>query len=1034
MISPENPYMEKKVVCILSNDGKAAASLRSGILKSGFSNGKTLSDPADLNRTLSIHSPSIVIIDTGLSSENAISRAIAMCDAASVPYLLLISEKRECHLKIPEETGFFGCLTAHILPGTLKSLLIIAIRNHQKSLQITQDATNLQRQSTAVGIIWWEWTKPSHEICVTDNVYESQNASIIPSEITQKNQNPRIFDMNKMGFLHQNLSLKVVYEHIHPDYLEQIQKAAESCISGITPGFSELCSYNLKETIIRVLVTGTVTGYDGDKPTRIEGIIVPVQDLPTQHNNDLWESDYCSLQQIWDGIPYPFTVWEVIYEEEVGRPVDLLCHYCNKAFATLFNKNPIHLQGANATTIFQISQVPFLEMYAEVSWSFTKKTFQCFVVPREKWYEVHLFSPVRGMVTALSYDITDKIHKQEEKKRRLDTLQAFHAPSNGTFVWDQKEKVILIDWYTASYLDISPEIRKLSRENLLQLVHPDDQERASNLVTMLTDTPVITMKIPLRFRAAKNWISYIVTVGPIQKKGVYSSGGLITLQYQPDNDGNDPALSADLIPGILSLLTAATTYEDAGSACIPAILQMTGMNDGFLIIRNESVNTIDIPYRTGISPLTHNAVQSLATSLIADHDAENGILSDPVVYYSKDQLIGLLLSDLSQQIDTGVLITLGRSDTQSVFILLVSGTTPTPVRKDEILCIIHQIWPAFHRILLSDWERKLLETLTLISYAIPDIPVLISEKSVQFLSGILSSSIWKKTSVQEKNTYKFSDDVQEALTQPLLDAAQPLINRVTDEMLFGIEITMNNGERRRYAISFKALENNNRRVIAGYIKDITRIADEKNRLLSCISEIHREEEEVLDLLSQTGDNTPPPYGFLLSPDARVPAERLSTLAYVHRFRYLYGDENEVNADNYLCDLSQMVLSWIAHPSRVLIILSAGKSTIRREHLITVSLITSELITHALRHAFTTTRSGTITISFSSEKEETGEKEKQCHLVISNDGIPMPDEWDPDNSEESGILLIYHLVQVRLGGTIRYNHTVGTTWDIRYPGS
>jgi two-component sensor histidine kinase len=89
------------------------------------------------------------------------------------------------------------------------------------------------------------------------------------------------------------------------------------------------------------------------------------------------------------------------------------------------------------------------------------------------------------------------------------------------------------------------------------------------------------------------------------------------------------------------------------------------------------------------------------------------------------------------------------------------------------------------------------------------------------------------------------------------------------------------------------------------------------------------------------------------------------------------------------------------------------------------LLASELVTNAIKYAFGPDREDEkdeITVSF--REREDG----KYILTVSDNGIGLPEGFDPNTEASLGLKLVHSLVQ-QLGGEISLSETPGTTWTI-----
>jgi two-component sensor histidine kinase len=86
---------------------------------------------------------------------------------------------------------------------------------------------------------------------------------------------------------------------------------------------------------------------------------------------------------------------------------------------------------------------------------------------------------------------------------------------------------------------------------------------------------------------------------------------------------------------------------------------------------------------------------------------------------------------------------------------------------------------------------------------------------------------------------------------------------------------------------------------------------------------------------------------------------------------------------------------------------------------------NELITNALKHAFPNERRGTVRV----ELYMVGDRE--ATLSVSDDGIGIPDGFDPEKSISLGMQLVSTLVE-QLEGQLEIVRQLGTTFRVRFP--
>jgi two-component sensor histidine kinase len=95
-------------------------------------------------------------------------------------------------------------------------------------------------------------------------------------------------------------------------------------------------------------------------------------------------------------------------------------------------------------------------------------------------------------------------------------------------------------------------------------------------------------------------------------------------------------------------------------------------------------------------------------------------------------------------------------------------------------------------------------------------------------------------------------------------------------------------------------------------------------------------------------------------------------------------------------------------------------------MIPCGLVLNELISNSLKHAFPGKTKGEIHISFC---RENGGKYR---LVVEDNGIGMPGDFDLEKAGSLGIRLIYNLVE-QLQGNVQIKAEKGTLYEITFSG-
>jgi two-component sensor histidine kinase len=153
--------------------------------------------------------------------------------------------------------------------------------------------------------------------------------------------------------------------------------------------------------------------------------------------------------------------------------------------------------------------------------------------------------------------------------------------------------------------------------------------------------------------------------------------------------------------------------------------------------------------------------------------------------------------------------------------------------------------------------------------------------------------------------------------------------------------------------------------------------------------------------------------------------RVRVMSMIHENLYLTGSSSNVAFDRYLRDAVVFLSrTYKINPKLIKFSINVAPLFLPIDISITCALITNELISNAIKHAFPDNRAGNIEISFI-------KVDQQYNMIVLDDGIGLPEKINVDNSETFGILLINTLVD-QLNGTLEINRSKGTQFIIRFP--
>jgi two-component sensor histidine kinase len=96
-----------------------------------------------------------------------------------------------------------------------------------------------------------------------------------------------------------------------------------------------------------------------------------------------------------------------------------------------------------------------------------------------------------------------------------------------------------------------------------------------------------------------------------------------------------------------------------------------------------------------------------------------------------------------------------------------------------------------------------------------------------------------------------------------------------------------------------------------------------------------------------------------------------------------------------------------------------------DQAIPCALVVNEILSNAYKHAFKGRKLGTIEIS---ALQENG----QIRIMVRDDGIGIPDNFDISRTNSLGLKLIRTLVQSQLKGSLMFKSQNGTEVTLEFP--
>jgi PAS domain S-box-containing protein len=153
--------------------------------------------------------------------------------------------------------------------------------------------------------------------------------------------------------------------------------------------------------------------------------------------------------------------------------------------------------------------------------------------------------------------------------------------------------------------------------------------------------------------------------------------------------------------------------------------------------------------------------------------------------------------------------------------------------------------------------------------------------------------------------------------------------------------------------------------------------------------------------------------------------RVRSMALLHETLYRAGNFARIDFAGYVDDLcAHLFRSCGTEAARIKLQTRVAGVSLNLDQAVPCGLIINELASNALKHAFPSGRSGTITVALATDEHQ------QITLSVSDDGVGLPPGLDIPQTQTLGLQLVCSLAQ-QLGGTAHFGAGLGTTCTVTF---
>jgi PAS domain S-box-containing protein len=158
---------------------------------------------------------------------------------------------------------------------------------------------------------------------------------------------------------------------------------------------------------------------------------------------------------------------------------------------------------------------------------------------------------------------------------------------------------------------------------------------------------------------------------------------------------------------------------------------------------------------------------------------------------------------------------------------------------------------------------------------------------------------------------------------------------------------------------------------------------------------------------------------------KISQNRIKSMALIHDSLHRSKDLSKINFSNYVRNMTTHLFSiYNEEAKHVELDLETGEIYIDISRALPCGLIINELVSNSLKHAFPQRKKGKVSIKIDKNMG------KQFTLVVSDNGIGLPEGLDLHSIETLGMQLVRDLVK-QLDGTLELDRNNGTTFKVTF---
>tara|TARA_B100000315_G_C14350446_1_gene483741 strand:- start:66 stop:455 length:390 start_codon:yes stop_codon:yes gene_type:complete len=124
-------------------------------------------------------------------------------------------------------------------------------------------------------------------------------------------------------------------------------------------------------------------------------------------------------------------------------------------------------------------------------------------------------------------------------------------------------------------------------------------------------------------------------------------------------------------------------------------------------------------------------------------------------------------------------------------------------------------------------------------------------------------------------------------------------------------------------------------------------------------------------------------------------------------------------------MKELLVSYDIKKSKIDVSFHIAAISLNMDTAIPLGLVLNELLSNVFNHAFPAKNKGRVEIILQTRENN------EIELIVADDGVSLPENYEVDNPTSLGLRLINGLVVNQLKGKIEVNSDEGTEFKIRF---